>query len=102
MAGFTSFGDSTMTGEILTRVDDSKSTHMVARYEITDPKGSHSFKTVVQGTADNVTGRYELTGIIAWGWMAGAHVRAQFQRISPCAHGKLNVCFQGTIRIQRG
>jgi DNA-binding SARP family transcriptional activator len=102
MAGFTSNGPGTFSGEVLSRIDDGAETHLVARYDVTDPSGSHAFKTVVQGKADDVTGRYNLNGVVAWGWMTGAHVHASFQRITPCKYGKMNVCFQGTIRIQRG
>jgi DNA-binding SARP family transcriptional activator len=101
MAGFTSNGPGTMKGEVLSRVDDGSATHLVARYEITDPQGPRSFKTVIQGTADNSVGRYDLNGVVAWGWMTGAHVRATFRRISPCRFGKLDVCYQGTIQLQR-
>lgn len=102
MGGFTSYGEGTMAGQILSRIDDGVSTHMIARYEITDPSGSHSFKAVIQGKADNKTGRYDLYGIVTWGWMLGAHVHAGFLRITPCEFGTLSVCFQGTVRIQRG
>jgi DNA-binding SARP family transcriptional activator len=102
MKGFTGDGPGTLDGEILSRIDDGTVTHLVARYEVTDPSGAHSFKTVVQGKADDSTGRYDLNGIVAWGWMTGAHVHSTFQRITPCRFGKLNVCFKGTIQIQRG
>jgi DNA-binding SARP family transcriptional activator len=102
MTGNTSYGPGTIAGEVLSRIDDGVSTHMVARYELTDPSGAHSFKAVIQGKADNKTGMYALNGIVTWGWMLGAHVHVVFQRITPCQFGKLNVCFQGTIQIQRG
>jgi DNA-binding SARP family transcriptional activator len=102
MAGFTSNGPGTMTGAVLSRIEDGATTHMVARYEVTDPAGTHAFKTVVQGTADNASGVYHLNGIVAWGWMTGAHVHSTFRRITPCRFGTRNVCFQGTIRLQRG
>jgi hypothetical protein len=101
MAGFTSYGAGTMSGEILSRIDDGVSMHLVARYEITDPHGTHSFKAVIQGKADDKTGAYDLNGIVTWGWMIGAHVHAVFQRFTPCEYGKRNVCFQGTITMQR-
>lgn len=102
MAGFTSFGPGTLTGAVLSRIDDGVSMHMVARYEVADPRGTHSFKAVIQGKAENKTGKYDLNGIVTWGWMTGAHVHVVFQRITPCEFGKRNVCFQGTIKIQRG
>jgi DNA-binding SARP family transcriptional activator len=102
MAGFTSNGPGTLSAEVLSRIDDGAETHLVARYEVTDPSGSHSFKAVLQGKADDSTGTYNLNGVVAWGWMTGAHVHATFQRIMPCQYGKINVCFQGTIQIQRG
>jgi len=102
MAGFTSYGRETMTGKVLSRIDDGVFTHVITLYEITDPNGSRSFKAVMQGKADNKTGKYDLYGIVTLGWMIGAHLHASFQRITPCEFGKVSVCFQGTIRIQRG
>jgi DNA-binding SARP family transcriptional activator len=101
LAGFTSYGPGTIAGAVLNRIDDGVSTHLSARYEVTDPGGSHSFKAVIQGKANNDSGKYELNGIVTWGWMLGARVRASFVRVSPCQFGKLNVCYQGTIQIQR-
>ena len=100
LSGFTSYGPGTIGGEILSRIDDGDFTHLVARYEITDPGGAHAFKAVIQGKANNLTGKYDLNGIITWGWMTGAHVRATFQRMTPCEFGRLNLCYQGTIQIQ--
>jgi DNA-binding SARP family transcriptional activator len=101
MAGFTSYGPSTMVGAVLNRLDDGAFTHLSVRYEVTDPAGNHSFKAVIQGKANNDNGKYELNGIVTWGWMVGARVRASFVRVSPCEFGKLNVCFRGVIQIQR-
>jgi DNA-binding SARP family transcriptional activator len=64
MTGNTSYGPGTIAGEVLSRIDDGVSTHMIARYELTDPSGSHSFKAVIQGQADNKTGMYALNGIV--------------------------------------
>ena len=102
LAGNTSNGTGTLAGQVLSRVDDSVSTHISARYEITDPGGTHSFKAVIQGKGDLKTGRYDLNGIVTWGWMIGAHVNAKFLRITPCQMTNLNVCFRGTIQIRRG
>jgi len=102
LEGFTSYGPGTIAGEVLSRIDDGAVTHLVARYEITDPSGTQSFKAVIQGKANDETGRYDLNGIITWGWMIGAQVHVNFQRITPCEFGKRNICFQGTIQIQRG
>jgi DNA-binding SARP family transcriptional activator len=101
LAGFTSYGPGSIAGAVLNRIDDGVSTHLSARYEVTDPGGSHSFKAVIQGKANNDNGKYELNGIVTWGWMLGARVRATFVRVSPCEFGKLKVCFQGVIQIQR-
>jgi DNA-binding SARP family transcriptional activator len=101
LTGFTSYGPSTLAGQVLSRIDDGVDTNISARYEITDPGGNHSFKAVIQGKGDDKTGRYDLNGIVTWGWMIGAHVRATFLRITPCQLAKLNVCFRGTIQIQR-
>jgi DNA-binding SARP family transcriptional activator len=100
LTGFTSYGPGTITGQVLNRIDDGVFTHLSARYEITDPGGTHSFKAVVQGQNDETGSRYELNGIVAWGWMIGARVHVTFQRITPCQFGKLNVCFRGIIQIQ--
>jgi tetratricopeptide (TPR) repeat protein len=101
MTGFTSYGPGTMAGAVLSRIDDGTFTHMVARYEITDPSGKQSFKAVIQGKADNATGAYDMNGVVTWGRMTGAHVHVIFKRISPCTFGKRNVCFEGTIQLQR-
>ena len=102
VAGFTSYGPGTIAGEVLSRIDDGVTTHLIARYEVTDPGGTHSFRAVIQGKGNNKTGKYDLNGIVTWGWMTGAHVHVIFQRITPCEFGKRNVCFQGTIQIERG
>ena len=101
--GFTSYGPGTIAGQVLSRIDDGDFTHIVARYEVTDPngRGTHSWKAVLQGKGTNKTGIYDLNGIVTWGWMTGAQVHANFQRIAPCEFGKRNICFQGTIQIQR-
>jgi DNA-binding SARP family transcriptional activator len=100
MTGNSGLGAGTIGGAVLSRIDDGTFTHLVARYELTDPGGTRSFKAVVQGRAENTTGVYELDGIIAWGWMTGARLHVSFQRVTPCHSGKLNVCFQGTIEIR--
>jgi hypothetical protein len=97
MTGFTS--DGPMQGAILGRVDDGPVTHLVARYELTDPTGAHSLKTVVQGGSDSV-GNYVMHGVVAWGWLTGAQVRATFRRTTPCPFGKRNACFRGVIQLQ--
>jgi DNA-binding SARP family transcriptional activator len=102
LAGFTSYGPGTIAGQVLNRIDDGAFTHLSARYEVTDPSGSHSFKAVIQGKVNNKTGSSELNGIVTWGWMLGARVRVTFVRVAPCEFGKLNVCFQGILQIQRG
>jgi DNA-binding SARP family transcriptional activator len=102
LTGYTSYGAGSLAGQVLNRIDDGVSTHISARYEITDPGGTRSFKAVIQGKGDDKTGSYDLNGIVTWGWMIGAHVHATFLRITPCQLAKLNVCFRGTIQIQRG
>ena len=101
MTGFTSDGPGTLAGEILSRIDDGVATHLVARYEVTDSSGAHSFKAVIQGRAADRT-HFDLYGIVTWGWMMGSRVHVRFERVSPCRYGKLDVCFQGTISIQHG
>lgn len=99
--GFTSYGPGTIAVEMLSRIDDGVFTHFSARYELTDPGGTRSFKTVVQGKMNNRSGQYDLNGIVTWGFMLGARVHATFRRVTPCEFGKLNVCFQGTLQLQR-
>jgi len=101
LTGFTSYGPGTLAGQVLSRIDDGVDTNISARYEIMDPGGNHSFKAVIQGKGNDKTGRYDLNGIVTWGWMIGARVHATFLRITPCQYAKLNVCFRGTIQIQR-
>lgn len=101
LEGNSSYGPGTVAGAVLNRIDDGVIVQLSARYEITDPVASHSFKTVIQGKGNNDIGKYELNGIVTWGWMLGARVRASFVRVTPCEFGKLNVCFQGVIQIQR-
>jgi DNA-binding SARP family transcriptional activator len=102
VAGFTSNGPGTLSGAVLSRIEGGGVTHLVARYEVTDPRGTHAFKTVVQGTVVDTIGVYHLYGVVAWGWMSGAKVHATFQRIAPCRFGTRNLCFQGTIQLRRG
>jgi DNA-binding SARP family transcriptional activator len=99
--GVTSYGPGTIAVEMLSRIDDGVFTHLSARYEVTDPGGTHSFKAVLQGKSNNREGNYNLNGIVTWGFMLGARVHATFHRITPCEFGKLNACFQGTIQLQR-
>jgi DNA-binding SARP family transcriptional activator len=99
--GFTSYGPGTIAVEMLSRIDDGVFTHFSARYEFTDPGGTRSFKTVLQGKMNNREGQYDLNGIVTWGFMLGARVHATFRRIAPCEFGKLKVCFQGTLQLQR-
>lgn len=101
VTGNTAYGPGTLAGAVLSRIDDGVVTHLIARYEIADPTGARSFKTVIQGNAENKTGNYAMNGIVAWGWMAGADVHVTFQRVAPCASGDLKVCFRGIIEIQR-
>jgi DNA-binding SARP family transcriptional activator/Tfp pilus assembly protein PilF len=99
--GVTSYGPGTIAVEMLSRIDDGVFTHLSARYELTDPGGTHSFKAVLQGKSNNREGNYNLNGIVTWGFMLGARVHATFHRVTPCEFGKLNVCFQGTLQLQR-
>jgi hypothetical protein len=105
MTGFTCYGPGTYAGQILSRSDDGVFTQLKARYEVTDPRGRHSFKAVIQGTLDDKTGKAELDGVVIEGWRIGAPVHVTFQKITPCAFAVgpsvPNVCFQGTIHIQR-
>ena len=103
MEGFTG-GDvaGTYAGEVLNRVpfDNGVIVQLVARYEVIDPSGVRSFKTVIQGKSTK--GRAVLNGVITEGWMLGARTHVTFDTVTPCAHGTGNVCFQGIIRVITG
>ncbi len=105
MTGFTG-GDvaGTFAGQVLSLnpFDNGVIVQLQARYEVIDPSGSHSFKAVIQGKQNNTTGTAVLNGVVTEGWLIGSHVHVTFQVITPCQFGTRNVCFQGTIRIQRG
>jgi hypothetical protein len=105
MTGFTG-GDvaGTFAGEVLSLnpFDNGVIVQLQARYEVTDPSGSRSFKALIEGKQNNKTGTAVLNGVITEGWLVGSHVHVTFQVITPCQFGTRNVCFQGTIRIQRG
>ena len=101
MTGFTG-GDvaGTFAGQVLSLnpFDNGVIVQLQARYEVTDPSGSHSFKAVIQGKQNNQTGKAVLNGVITEGWRVGSHVHVTFQVIT-CEFG---TCFQGAIRILRG
>ena len=103
MAGFTG-GDvvGTYAGEVLNRTafDNGVIVQLEARYEVIDPSGLHSFKTIIQGKSTN--GSAVLNGVITEGWMVGARTQVTFETITPCQFGTRNVCFQGTIRVTPG
>jgi hypothetical protein len=105
MTGFTG-GDvaGSFAGQVLSvsPLDNGVIVQLQARYEVIDPSGSHSFKALIQGKQNNQTGTAVLNGVITEGWLIGSHVHVTFQVITPCQFGTGNVCFQGTIRIQRG
>ena len=103
MAGFTG-GDvvGSYAGEILSRTpfDNGVVVQLEARYEVTDPGGLRSFKTIIQGKSAN--GTAVLNGVVTEGWMLGAQTHVTFETITPCEFGTRNVCFRGTIRIMPG
>jgi hypothetical protein len=105
MTGFTCYGPGTYAGEILSRIPDGDFVLLRARYEVTDPRGRHSFKAVIEGRLDNRTGAAVLTGVVTEGWRTGTDVSVTFQRILSCAlavgPSVPGVCFQGTIKIQK-
>jgi hypothetical protein len=105
MTGFTG-GDvpGTFAGQVLSvsPFDNGVIVQLQARYEVTDPSGNRSFKAIIEGKQNNQTGTAVLNGVITEGFLIGSHVHVTFQVITPCQFGTRNVCFQGTIRIQRG
>lgn len=103
MAGFTG-GEvvGTYAGEILSRTpfDNGVIVQLEARYEVIDPSGLHSFKTVINGKSAH--GTAVLNGVVTEGWMIGARTHVTFETITPCPFGTRNVCFRGTIRVMSG
>jgi hypothetical protein len=103
MTGFTG-GDvvGTYAGEILSRTpfDNGVVVELKARYEVIDPNGLHSFKTVIEGKS--IKGTAVLNGVVTEGWMLGARTQVTFDTITPCQFGTSNVCFSGTIRLMPG
>jgi hypothetical protein len=103
MTGFTNGrAVGTYGGEILSRTpfDNLVIVELEACYEVIDPSGLQSFKTVIQGKSTR--GTAVLNGIITEGWMLGARTHVTFDTISPCQFGTRNVCFSGTIRVMPG
>jgi hypothetical protein len=103
MTGFTNDGAiGTYAGEILSRTpfDNLVIVELEARYEVIDPTGLRSFKTVIKGKSTK--GTAVLNGVITEGWMIGARTHVTFDTITPCQFGTRNVCFQGTIRVMPG
>jgi hypothetical protein len=107
MTGFTG-GDvvGTFAGAVLVRTPlPTGSVQLTARYEVTDPRGRHSFTAIIQGEQD-ATGHAVLDGVVTAGWLIGAPVHVIFQRFAPCQFATrpppANSCFQGTIYITRG
>lgn len=105
MTGYTCYGPGTYAGEILSRVVEGDFVLLKARYEVTDPRGGHSFKAVIEGKLNNLTGEAVLNGVVTEGWKTGKEVSVTFQRILSCAlavgPSVPGVCFQGTIVIQK-
>jgi hypothetical protein len=103
MTGFTNDGAiGTYAGEVLSRTpfDNLVIVELKARYEVIDPNGLHSFKTVIEGKSTK--GKAVLNGVITEGWMLGARTHVTFDTITPCQFGTRNVCFSGTIRVMPG
>ena len=105
MTGYTCYGPGTYAGEILSRVVEGNFVLLRARYEVTDPRGRHSFKAVIEGKLNSITGEAVLSGVVTEGWRTGTDVSVTFQRILSCAlavgPSVPGVCFQGTIVIQK-
>jgi hypothetical protein len=103
MTGFTNDGAiGTYAGEVLSRTpfDNLVIVELKARYEVIDPNGLRSFKTVIEGKSTK--GTAVLNGVITEGWMLGARTHVTFETITPCQFGTRNVCFRGTIRVMPG
>jgi hypothetical protein len=99
MAGFTSYGDNTFTGRVVSRIpfDNGIIVQLQAIYMFRDPSGQgRSFTAVLQGTQNLETRIGVLNGVITEGWMIGSRAHVTFLGIT-CAQG---TCFQGTLRIQ--
>jgi hypothetical protein len=91
----------TLAGEVLSRnpFDNGVITQLEARYEVTDPGGTHSFTAHIEGKQNNETLTAVLNGVITEGWLTGSQVHVTYDVIRPCLSEGRPVCFRGVIQI---
>jgi hypothetical protein len=75
--------------------------HLSAIYIVVAPDPSRSLTMRVDGVQDNQSGTAILDGRVVDGYLSGAHVHAEYKVISTCAQASGDVCFQGTITVQK-
>jgi len=107
MAGVVSgdVGGGQYVGEVLELTPTEATTTIKALYHLNG--GAHQLTALLTVVQDNKAGTAVLKGVVTDGWMKGAKVRGTYQVIAPC--GILNaqngpfgdICFQGTLRINR-
>ena len=88
-------------GAVLKATPDAtgRFTLLTAVYIVVAPDPSRSLTIHVEGAQDNQSGTAVLDGRVVDGWLAHAHVHAEYRVIS-CTQSP-DPCFQGTISIKR-
>jgi len=107
MAGIVSgdVGGGQYVGEVLELTPTGATTTIKALYHLNG--SAHQLTAQLTVVEDNKTGTAVLKGVVTDGWMKGAKVRGTYQTIAPCgiinaANGAFgDVCYQGTLRINR-
>jgi hypothetical protein len=106
MAGVVSgdVGGGQYVGEVLELTSTEATTTIKALYHLNG--GAHQLTAQLTVVQDNKAGTAVLKGVVTDGWMKGAKVRGDYQVIAPCgilnANGPFgDICFQGTLRINR-
>jgi phosphotransacetylase len=109
MAGVVSgdAGAGLFAGEVLALSTSSNghTTYVTALYHING--GKHQFTARLSVTQDNTKGTAVLKGRVTDGWMQGAEVSGSYQVINPSniinAQNGVggDICYQGTLHIQR-
>jgi hypothetical protein len=98
-------GTGTFAGEILNLTNVGSITNIEAMYHMNGSR--HSFTAHVFVTQDNGTGMATITGRVTEGWQEGAQVSGEYKVWTTCpvatpGNSMGNLCFQGTLNIQRG
>ncbi len=85
-------------GAVLEAVPDGRFIRLTAVYIVVAPDPSRSLTIHVEGAQDTKSGTAVLDGRVVDGWLAHAHVHAEYKVIS-CTQAP--ECYQGTISIKR-